>query len=131
MVRFSGMDPWKEDYGIIEVRSQGKLFDLHNFGTVIAVEYRPPDVLNFRFVLEEPPWNLTLQFLNVTNPTVRRTELTTHDPDQFVDISFRSGEGGAGRFEVVLGDGMTYAFEANVVVALATESPSASKVCPM
>lgn len=130
MVRFSGMDPWKEDFGIIEVHSQGKLFDLHNFGRVIAVEYRPPDVLNFRFVLDEPPWDLNLQFLNVTDVIVRRTELTTQDPDQLVDVSFRSGEGGAGRFEVVLGDGMTYAFEATIVAALANQSPNAStRVC--
>lgn len=130
MVRFSGMDPWKEDYGIIEVRSNDRLFDLHNFGTVVAVEYRPPDMLNFRFVLDEPPWDLTLQFLNVTRLGVRHTELTVHDPDQLVDISFLSGEGGAGRFEVVLGDGKTFAFEATIVVALASESPSDStRVC--
>jgi hypothetical protein len=48
MVQFSGRDPWKVDYDIMEIRAKGQLLDLHNFGTVMAAEYRPPDVLEFQ-----------------------------------------------------------------------------------
>jgi hypothetical protein len=121
MVRFSGMKPWREEYDNIEVEARDKLLDLHNFGTVLGVEYRPPDLLEFRFDLEEPPWRLSLQFLSVHNFQLGRTELTTHDPDQLDGISF-ARDGAEGLFRVTLGDGLTFTFNARDVVAIVDDS---------
>lgn len=117
MVKSSGMKPWPEDYDIIEVESRGRVLDLHNFGTVRGVEYRPPDVALFHFELDDPPWVLELQFLTVRDLALERTELSTHDPDQLHGISFER-IGSQGSFRVILGDGLTFAFQATTVVAV-------------
>jgi hypothetical protein len=123
MVSFSGMEPWHEDYDIIEVHARGQLLDLHNFGTVLGAEYRPPDVLVFRFELDEPPWRLELQFLTAHDLGIERTDLSTHDPNQLHGISYEEKDS-EGDFRVILGDGLMFEFKAKDVVAVVDEGPT-------
>ncbi len=44
-MRFEGLEPWALHAGVIEVVVDGLMYDLHNFGEVLAVQLLAPDSL--------------------------------------------------------------------------------------
>jgi hypothetical protein len=53
-MRFDNLDPWPEAVPLIEIRSRGSTFDLHNWGEFVGFGFETPDSLSLSFLYARP-----------------------------------------------------------------------------
>lgn len=133
---FEGIASWPENEPLVEVRSEGRVIDLHNWASFLGFNYQLPETLLFRFDFDETEGGLRggssskevrLRFEGVNGLRVHRQEFETmYESDTLSDFIYREMRPGRGWVQVTMMDGLTITFEAGAV-ALEEETSSLAR----
>jgi hypothetical protein len=116
---FEGLEPIAEGEPEVDVRAQGRIFDLHNCATFLGYRYRPPDQLSFSFLYtcddDQLPTRITreleLRFHGVKDLRVEMEDLSFEgEADTLSHITYHQVEEGLGLFQLSFLDGLDIHF---------------------
>lgn len=104
---FDRIDEWPQNEPVVEVPSEGRLIDLHNWASFLGFEYRLPETLLVLFDYDESEGGMRqgrskevrLRFKGVTDLRVGREQLeNTYEANSLSDFIYRELRPGIGGF---------------------------------
>jgi hypothetical protein len=133
-VIFQGIETWPEGEPLVEIRTEERVIDLHNWASFVGFEYRSPETLILSFDFDESEGGLRhgphskqvrLRFDGVSDLQVKRDEFEhSYESDSLSDFIYREIGTERGSVQVAMMDGLTLAFEAGSVVLEEDDEPA-------
>lgn len=122
---FEGIEAWPENEPLVEVRTESRIIDLHNWASFLGFDYRLPETIVLQFEFDESEGGLRegssskevrLRFEGIAELKVHRQQLEhVYEPDTLSEFLYRGTRPGRGWVQVTMMDGFTVAFEAGKV----------------
>lgn len=129
---FEDIEIWPENEPLVEIRTEHRVIDLHNWASFLGFNYQLPETLLLRFEFDETEGGLRagssskevrLRFEGVNEMRIHRQELeNSYEADTLSDFVYRELRPGRGWLQISMMDGFTVTFEAGAV-ALEEETP--------